>query len=57
MKEELNQKMRPFRARLAAEAALRAACISGVYVLTVWLLLALAERLLGLNWASLRVGM
>lgn len=53
MKKELNQKMRPFRARLAAEAALRAACISGVYVLPVWLLLALAERLLGLNWASL----
>ena len=53
MKKELSQRMRPFRARIMAEALLRAACISGVLVLPVWLLLALAQRLLCLGWTAL----
>ena len=53
MEKELNRGMHPFRARLAAEAALRAASISGVCVLPVWLLLALAQRLLGFFWPML----
>lgn len=53
LNRELNREMRPFRVRLTAEAALRAVCISGVFVLSVWLLLALAERILGLKWAAL----
>lgn len=53
MEKELKRRMRPFRARLAAEAVIRAACISGVFVLPVWLVLALAQRLLGLGLARL----
>jgi len=50
MKSELKQAMRPFRVRLAAEAVIHAACISGAFVLPVWLVMALAQRVLHMGW-------
>lgn len=44
---------RPFYRRFAAEAAVRAACISGVFVLPVWLVLALVRRVSGFGSAPL----
>lgn len=45
MDKEISRALRPFQRKLAAEAALRAACVSGAAVLPVWL--ALARRCLG----------
>ena len=53
MKKDLNRALRPFRVRLVAEAVLRAACISGVWVMPFWLALALVQRIFGLNWSRL----
>ena len=47
MDKEISRALRPFQRKLAAEAALRAACVSGAAVLPVWLALALARRCLG----------
>ena len=57
MNQELNQSMRPFRARLTAEAVLRAAAVSGVFVLPVWLILALVKRVFNLGSAQQPVWM
>ena len=57
MEKELKRVMRPFRARLTAEAAIRAACTSGVFVLPVWLALALVRRALGGSGARLAAWM
>lgn len=44
---------RPFYRRFAAEAAVRAACTGGVFVLPVWLVLALVRRVSGFGCAPL----
>ena len=51
MNGELRRAMRPFRVRLAAEALIHAACVSGVVVLPVWLMLALLRQLLNMGGA------
>lgn len=48
MKKELDRALQPFRIRLAIEAMMRAACVSGIFVLPIWLLLALVRRIFGL---------
>ena len=47
MEKEISRALRPFQKRLAAEAALRAVCVSGLFALPVWLALALARRCFG----------
>lgn len=47
MEKELHRAMRPFRARLAAEGAVRAACMAGLPVLPVCLVLALLRDVPG----------
>lgn len=42
MEKEWKRILRPFRRRLAVQAAIRATCISGLFALPVWLILALA---------------
>ena len=44
MEKEISRALRPFQKKLAAEAALRAVCVSGLFALPVWLALALARR-------------
>jgi len=51
MKRELERALRPFRIRLAAEAIMHAACVSGAWVLPVWLVLTLAQRVFGMGAA------
>lgn len=51
MKREMKRAMRPFHVRLAAEALIRAACVSGAFILPVWLMLALAQRIFGMGGA------
>ena len=43
MEKEISRALRPFQKKLAAEAALRAVCVSGLFALPVWLALALAR--------------
>jgi len=57
MKKELDRALRPFRARLTAEAVIRSACVSGVFVLPVWLMLALLKRVFGMGSERLSVWM
>ena len=47
MEKEISRALRPFQKKLAAEAALRAVCVSGLFALPVWLALALARRCFG----------
>lgn len=47
MEKEISRALRPFQRKLAAEAALRAACVSGVCVLPIWFALALVRRCFG----------
>lgn len=57
MKKELDRALRPFRIRLTIEGILRAASISGVFVLPVWLLLALVRQVFGVGGERLSVWM
>ena len=47
MEKEISRALRPFQKKLAAEAALRAVCVSGLFALPVWLALVLARRCFG----------
>lgn len=47
MEKEISRALRPFQRKLAAEAGLRAACVSGVCVLPIWFALALVRHCFG----------
>ena len=57
MNRELDQALRPFRKRLALEALMRAVCVSGLWILPVWLGLAFVQCVFSVGMGQLPVWM